>query len=110
MRLVNLDRIIKDFDGNEVKMTPSPDSPSLTIKKALESLCMLGYQQKTPTADSVALIHLGQSIHDAKDELDVNAEEVTLLGKIIDANMMEFKPLVTKAIYEDTGLGKKEKK
>jgi len=110
MKLVNLSKVIKDFDGNEVKMTPAPDSPSLTIKAAFENLCMLGYQQKTPTADSVSLMHIGQAIHDAKDELEVNADDVTLLKKVIDANMMEFKPIIIKAVYEDTGLGKTEKK
>lgn len=108
MKLINLDKQLTYFD----KKTPiklSEKSKPITVREVFSNLCAAGYKQPS-SIDIVRLYKLANAIYEAKKELEVDADDVTLIKKVSEANIITYSPYVLAQALIESGIEKEEKK
>lgn len=108
MKLENLDKKLKYLD-KETDLRLTSESEPLTVKEVLATLCASGYDQPT-RLEMARLYKLANTIYDAKTELEVDAEDITVINKAIEANVPKYGPYVRMQVLIESGLEKEEKK
>lgn len=82
MKLKNLDKELTTISGARIMLTK--DKP-LTYRASLVSSCEM-YRPTPGAGEAIKAYQIGMRILDAKTELDIEAEELILLKKIVENN------------------------
>lgn len=107
MKLENLDKELTYFD-RKTAIRANNDSQPITVREVFSNLCAAGYTQPT-SIDTIRLYKLANAIFDAKKELEVSADEVTLIKKVAEANLVKYGPYVLAQALIESGIEKEEK-
>lgn len=90
----NLDVVIKNLDGKPVKS----DDKDLTVRKVCQmALLNPSGDDKANGKRSFDKFRLAQKLHDSKGEVELEAEDVTLIKELVGKS---YVPLVVGRVYE----------
>ncbi len=95
---IELNKVLKGFDGKEIMDQPGPDAAAVTVRKALEIACLSADPAEWKTGDQKYEVYaVLKKVGAAEEEIEFNATEVVLLKKLIGA---VYGPGVVGVVYD----------
>lgn len=109
--LKNLSKSMMSVKGSPIMviMEEGKEPEPLKVKDVLMNLCGRGYE-KTRSTDVPKFYRLMLAINDAKNELQIDDEDLSLLKKAIEANIPKYEPYMLGPALILSGIEEDEKK
>ena len=101
MKLKNLSKVLVMLDGKPIKQ----DKVELTVGFVLANMAAGGFEKVKPL-EAVRLHQLAMRIYESKSELDVNAESVSLLKRVMEENRGGYTVLILGQVLLESELEK----